>query len=144
MLDRLAQFLRGSSAKAGKIRPILVVDDEAPLRSVVVEMLQAHGYSALPAESGAAALALWEQRKDEIGLLLTDVMMPGMDGISLAKTIRRQAPKLPVILLSGRINEDSQWVADEAGLLLLQKPIRTDDLMRAVANYLGRPTGRKA
>ena len=80
---------------------ILVVENEAAVRRIVVATLQRQGYRVLAAESGAEAIRVAEERVGEIDLLLTDVVMPGMNGRVLATTLRSTNPTLPVILMSG-------------------------------------------
>lgn len=81
---------------------ILVVEDEAPLRLLVCNLLRRSGYGVLEAGTGLAALPVWEQHKDKINLLLTDVMMPdGMNGLELAEQLKGERPQLKVIYFSG-------------------------------------------
>ncbi|MBI5385301.1 MAG: response regulator [Verrucomicrobia bacterium] len=81
---------------------LLVVEDEPALRELVVEILQLHGYDVLSAESGLRALEVWEQHKDRIDLLVTDMVMPGgIMGRELASRLQRESPELKVIYTSG-------------------------------------------
>ena len=118
-------------------RSVLIVDDSPAIRSVVVGVLRQHGYTAYEAESGVAALAEMQRRKAEIGLVLSDVVMPDMDGLTLAQQLRKQMPKLPIILLSMHINEDTHWVTEESNFSFLPKPFETKQLLEAVRSILG-------
>jgi len=81
---------------------ILVVEDEPALRELVVNILELCGYRTYQAETGVAALPVWEKHKDEIDLLLTDMVMPeGMSGRQLAERLQAQDPGLKVIYTSG-------------------------------------------
>jgi CheY-like chemotaxis protein len=81
---------------------ILVVEDESALRELVVHILQLCGYHTFEAESGIAALTVWDKHKNEIDLLLTDMVMPGgMSGRQLADRLQGQDPTLKVIYTSG-------------------------------------------
>jgi PAS domain S-box-containing protein len=80
---------------------LLVVEDEAVVRAMTVRTLQKQGYTVIEARDGLEALALAHGRERRIDLLLTDVMMPRMDGRELAERLRAQAPDLKVILVSG-------------------------------------------
>ncbi len=81
---------------------ILVVEDEPALRELVVNILELCGYRTYQAETGAAAIPIWEKHKDEIDLLLTDMVMPeGMSGRQLAERLQAQDPGLKVIYTSG-------------------------------------------
>ena len=118
-------------------RSVLIVDDSPAIRSVVVGVLRQHGYTAYEAESGLAALAEMQRHKTEIGLVLSDVVMPDMDGLTLAQQLRKQMPKLPIILLSMHINEDTHWVTEEANFSFLPKPFESKQLLEAVRSILG-------
>src|SRR5207249_1193204 len=89
-------------AVRGGTETILVVEDEQPVRELVCSFLQTHGYKILAAESGARALEVWREHSNEIGLLLTDVVMPGqLSGRELAERLRAGKPSLRVIFTSG-------------------------------------------
>ena len=81
---------------------ILVVEDESALRELVVSILELYGYKIYQAETGVAALKVWEKHKDEIDLLLTDMVMPeGISGRQLAERLHQEDPELKVIYTSG-------------------------------------------
>jgi CheY-like chemotaxis protein len=81
---------------------ILVVEDEAVVRELAVEILQVHGYKVLTAESGVKALEVWAKHEREINLLLTDMVMPGgINGAELADRLLEKNPELSVIYSSG-------------------------------------------
>ncbi|MFO1497253.1 MAG: response regulator [Verrucomicrobiota bacterium] len=81
---------------------ILVVEDEAVVRELAVEILRLHGYKVLTAESGVQALKLWPDHQHEIDLVVTDMVMPGgINGAELAERLTRQKPALSVIYSSG-------------------------------------------
>ncbi|HTQ29875.1 MAG TPA: response regulator [Opitutaceae bacterium] len=118
-------------------RAVLVVDDSVAIRSVMAGILRQNAYVVYEAESGMAALTEWQRHKDEIGLVLADVVMPEMDGLTLAQQLRKQASHLAIVLLSGHINEDTQWVADEANFSFLPKPFESTQLLETVRSMLG-------
>jgi two-component system cell cycle sensor histidine kinase/response regulator CckA len=118
-------------------RSVLIVDDSAPIRTAVISILRLNGYTAYEAESGVAALAEMQRHKGEIGLVLSDVVMPDMDGLTLAQQLRKQMPKLPIILLSMHINEDTHWVTEESNFSFLPKPFESKQLLDAVRSILG-------
>jgi PAS domain S-box-containing protein len=80
---------------------ILMVDDEPAIRQITSRILLAFGYRVLLAEDGAEALALYADRRKEIALVLTDMMMPILDGASTIRALRRMSPSLPIIASSG-------------------------------------------
>jgi two-component system, cell cycle sensor histidine kinase and response regulator CckA len=92
--------LTGRETPQGR-ETILVAEDEAALRELVGEILRWHGYKVFLAGCGAEALEIWRQHRDEIDLLLTDMVMPGMSGGELASHLRMEDPDLRVIYTSG-------------------------------------------
>jgi C4-dicarboxylate-specific signal transduction histidine kinase/DNA-binding response OmpR family regulator len=120
---------------------ILIVDDENLVRSATAEMLREMGHSVIEAATGAAALERLNSRED-IDLLITDYLMPGMRGSELAEDAQDIRPGLPVLLLTGYANLAK---GEAAGLPRLSKPFREADLARAVAALLTegkRPSGK--
>ena len=117
---------------------ILVVEDEAPVRELVCGILSAQGYRVLQAETGVKALEVWRAHKDEIDLLLTDVVMPdGMNGRELAAKIQADKPSLKSIFTSGySSNIVGKDFTIHEGLNYLQKPFVPHKLARAVRHCL--------
>ncbi len=117
---------------------ILVVEDESAVRLLVSNQLQRCGYTVLSSPSGPAALPVWEQHKDSIQLLLTDVIMPGgMTGRELAERLRSEKPLLKVIYTSGYSTEVlGKAVTLMEGFNFLQKPYQFAKLARAVRDCL--------
>ena len=125
-------------AVRGGTETILVVEDEAPLRELVCNVLSGHGYRILQAESGRRALEVWRESKDHIDLLLTDLVMPDrMNGRELAATLRAEYPRLKVLFTSGysahEVGQDSVLPCD---LNYLQKPYQPRKLAQAVRDCL--------
>jgi PAS domain S-box-containing protein len=118
---------------------ILIVDDEAPIREMTRQALTAFGYRTLTAEDGTAAVSLFAQRKDDIAVVLLDMMMPFMDGLMTARALERIRPGVKVIGSSGL--EGQRKHADAEGVEFvgfLPKPYTADQLLRALADALGR------
>jgi two-component system cell cycle sensor histidine kinase/response regulator CckA len=80
---------------------ILVVEDEDAVRDLAVRALTMRGYRVIDACGGEEALEMMEEHKDKIDLVISDVVMPGMDGPALVKELRKTYPKMPVIFMSG-------------------------------------------
>jgi CheY-like chemotaxis protein len=113
-------------------RILVVDDDEAVLRSTV-RTLEFLGYPALPAETGGEALSLIASRLD-IGLVLADLAMPGMDGVELARAIGARRPGLPVIIVTG--HGDLENLKEFGQSRILQKPYSEHDLEAIIAAAL--------
>jgi CheY-like chemotaxis protein len=112
---------------------ILVVEDDAEVRDVSVEILQRLGYRTLVARDGRAALDLLRQA-DDIDLLFTDIVMPGgMSGVALARQAQAVRPDLPVLLTTGYAGAAGPS-ADEFPVIL--KPFRSADLGSAVRKVI--------
>jgi len=144
MISRLKKLFGSSSAKeaqAGKgpVKRDLVmfVDDEPEVRSIARITLEQQGYRLIEAEDGVQALSLYQQRKDEISLVITDVLMPNLDGLGLATRLHKLAPDLPILLLSGHVLEEDLWAPGNAKLRYLMKPYRLTDLQDAVVDLIG-------
>jgi CheY-like chemotaxis protein len=95
---------------------ILVVEDEAMVRAALVESLIAWDYKTLQAANGQEALACIDAHRDDIDIVLSDVVMPTMGGIPLFHTLKEREPNLPVIMLSGHPMESELKDLEEEGL----------------------------
>ena len=129
----------GEQAPAG--RTILLVEDETGTRMTIAAALRTDGYTVLEAADGAAAEALIEKTKVAPALLLTDYVMPRMDGHELATRMRARFPGIKVLIMSAHIDEPGvqKGVLEEsfrAGALFLQKPFEPDALLRRVRALL--------
>jgi len=90
-----------SDAKESKNKTILVVDDDAIVLDIVEAFVEQQGHKVLCAQCGHEALKLANEHNGKLDLLLTDVIMPNMNGMDLAKTMVRNNPDLKVIFMSG-------------------------------------------
>ena len=115
---------------------ILLVDDEAGVRRLAERALAAAGWSVLVADSGDAAVALIERERPRIGLLISDVVMPGLDGPALARILRQTWPELPVLFMSGYADERLRETLDLEGAGFLAKPYRLPELLGQAAALL--------
>jgi CheY-like chemotaxis protein len=110
-------------ATAERIR-ILLVDDEAMIREILAHHLQDAGYDVLRAASGAEALALAETEK--VDGLITDLSMPGMDGLAVIRGLQQRDPSLPAVLLTGYVGDEAALAMNGAitgTFSLLRKPV---------------------
>ena len=116
---------------------ILLVEDEDQVRQVTEQILRRNGYRVLTAESPAEALVVSGQYQGRIHLLLTDVVMPGMNGRQLAGELAPSRPGMRVLFMSGYTDNAivHHGILDE-GVSFLQKPLRPDVLLRKVRELL--------
>ena len=109
---------------------VLVVDDEESLRRVVARALTGVGFGVLEADNGASALGLLASGNASVHLVISDIHMPVMDGLTFARELRMRLPSLPILFITGR--ESPELVGE-----VLRKPFMPDDLLLAVARMLG-------
>jgi len=115
---------------------VLVVDDEAAIRDLLTKTLMLAEYEVEEAPDGRAALGLI--RTSAFDLLITDLKMPGMDGLTLIREARRLVPTLPVIIITAYSTEASAIEAANLGVAgYLSKPFRIAKILGAVARVLG-------
>jgi DNA-binding NtrC family response regulator len=113
---------------------VLLVDDEAALRELLVEVLTDCGYRVLQAASGSEALAMTSASHATIDILVTDVRMPDIDGPELAASARSVVPKLEVLYMSGYTDHHlfhENLTGAEANFI--QKPFAAEDLCARIA-----------
>ncbi|HXZ79907.1 MAG TPA: response regulator [Terriglobales bacterium] len=116
---------------------ILLVEDEGFVRNVACEILQTAGYHVISARSGTEALQLFHERGRRISLLVTDVIMPGMNGPDLAEKLAAMQPGLKTIYMSGYTdNAVLRDGAQQAGVVYLQKPFTLNALTGVVREAL--------
>ena len=120
-----------AAPKSGK-QTILVVDDEAALRSLTTRVLEGHGYSVIEAHDGFDAWRLLENMADRIDLVVSDVVMPRLDGIELARSMEALPHAPPILLMSGYGLNVLEFKRP-----FLVKPFGGPELLEAVHHLLG-------
>jgi signal transduction histidine kinase/DNA-binding response OmpR family regulator len=116
---------------------ILLVDDESMILKVFGNMLKSMGYHILEAKSGEEALQVSQDFKEKIDLLLTDVVMPGMNGRELADTLKAERHEIKVIFMSGYTDDVlAHHGVLEEGMVLLQKPLTENVLANKIRDIL--------
>jgi two-component system, cell cycle sensor histidine kinase and response regulator CckA len=119
---------------------VLVVEDQEAVRELTRTVLEAYGYCVLEATNGVEALAVVENHPDEIHLLLTDVILPGMNGMDLSRRLRALRPKLKVLFTSGYPAEViARRGVIERDVAYLAKPVGPDALVAKVRDVLAAP-----
>jgi two-component system, cell cycle sensor histidine kinase and response regulator CckA len=117
--------------EANKKLGILVVDDEKAVRTWVGTVLKLSGYPVVEAASGPEALGILAGGGERPGLLLTDIRMPEMDGLELARRVKAEHPAVKVVYMTG-----FSCAVAEAGAAVLQKPFTSQLLLLEVAQAL--------
>jgi PAS domain S-box-containing protein len=124
-------------APAGSGELLLLVDDEPAIRRMAQKTLERSGYRVLLAADGVEAVSLFARHRGEIDAVVTDLSMPRMDGLSLARALRAIAPDVRILGTSGLGHEGSAARANEAGIpLLLAKPYTLEALLASVGRLL--------
>lgn len=120
-------------------RTILVVEDNPLNRELVVDLLEGAGYTVLQAEGGVGLLD--RVKAAQPGLILLDLQLPGLDGVTLARQLKadRATREIPVLAMTAYARLEDQERAMEAGCDgYLRKPLDTQGFLQAVARHLGR------
>jgi two-component system cell cycle sensor histidine kinase/response regulator CckA len=116
---------------------ILLIEDELAVREVTAAILLSMGYNVLTAKNGAEAVALFAQHQHEIHLVLTDLMMPVMDGIACIHAIRSINPSIPVVAMTGLMNEEKAAKLSQLGIQgSINKPFRAEVLLKTIFQAL--------
>jgi two-component system cell cycle sensor histidine kinase/response regulator CckA len=124
--------------KAGELwgtGTVLVVEDESMVRAVAERALTRHGYTVLVAENGEAALEIL-QREGGIDLMISDVVMPTMDGPTTVRAARKLHPDLPILFISGYAEEQLRKSIDIPNVSFLAKPFSVQQLAETVRDVL--------
>ena len=116
---------------------VLVVDDESAILEVTKATLETYNYRVLTASNGIEAVAVYAQNQDAIDLVITDIMMPGMDGKTAIRTLKQINPDLKIIAVSGLIDrQEIVTELDGAVTTFMDKPYSNDDLLKTVRNIV--------
>jgi two-component system cell cycle sensor histidine kinase/response regulator CckA len=114
---------------------ILLVEDEAMVRAVAERALTRHGYKVLTAENGEAALEILG-REEKVDLMISDVVMPTMDGPTTVRHARKTHPNLPILFISGYAEEQLRKSIDLERVAFLAKPFSVQTLAEAARDTL--------
>jgi PAS domain S-box-containing protein len=125
------------SAPADGTETILLVEDQDGIRELVLEFLQQHGYSVLHAADGNEALKIANEYRDSIHLLLTDVVMPNIGGLELARRLNQPRPEMKVLYMSG-YPDHATWSSElvDESVAVLQKPFPLETLAHKIRSLL--------
>ncbi|MBV9658606.1 MAG: PAS domain S-box protein [Verrucomicrobia bacterium] len=119
---------------------LLIIDDERSIREVVQTILERHGYRVMVAADGPEALAIFALRMGEIRAVLTDLMLPIMDGISVIRALRKMQPTIRIVASTGRADEKRLHELNALDVpVCLTKPYNQKKLLFTLRDVLGRP-----
>jgi two-component system cell cycle sensor histidine kinase/response regulator CckA len=140
-LPALKELMQHDSIKQeilprGKGQVILIIDDEAAILEVTKKTLEAFGYRVLTASDGAEGVGVFAENKDEIALVLTDMMMPIMNGIATIKAIQKISQNVRIIASSGLENGNEREALSLGAKLFLHKPYTAKMLLESLRNIL--------
>ncbi len=117
---------------------ILVVEDDSTVRQVIIETLSNHGYRVLEAMDGAEALEIFALSADQIDLIITDIVMPRVNGVEFHLQILKNNPNVKFIFISGYSDNAILKEADLNSVEFLQKPFKLNELVRRVRKVLNK------
>jgi CheY-like chemotaxis protein len=116
---------------------VLAIDDEEPVREAVSDILEMEGLAVITAANGRAGIALFEERSDEIDLVLLDLSMPGLSGQETFQRLREIDPSIMVVISSGYDRQDVRHQFEEHEVTgFVQKPYTARELGETVKKYL--------
>ena len=130
-----------TQGRAGSVVSVLVVDDEAAVRRFACRVLERAGYGALEAIDGVEALELIQGQTVAVAIVVSDIVMPRMNGVELMQALSVSLPKLPVILMSAYAMAALAELGIATPCSVLPKPFSGDRLLAEVNRCIGRPDG---
>lgn len=116
---------------------VLVIDDQAEVRDLIGLILARLNRPVRLAATGAEARVVLAEHAATVALALVDIVLPDVDGLSLAREMRNKYPGVKVVLLSGKLDEESRWVVSEDGFRFLPKPFPVAALADLVNEHVG-------
>ncbi len=128
-------------AQVGAGKRVLVVDDHETTRQTIARMLEAGGFSVVQASSGAEALDRLARQSGDIDIVLSDVTMPGMNGIDLSYQIGELYPSMPVAIVSGDVSELERSIIGRSAVPFIKKPFHAESLYSAVKEAIRAKSG---
>ena len=128
--DMKSDILRERQASQREGRTVLLVEDEPMVRSVAERALTRHGYTVITADNGEDALEIIA-KNEPIDLLISDVVMPGMDGPTMVREARLSRPELKILFISGYAEEQLRKSIDIENVNFLPKPFSVTELAEA-------------
>jgi hypothetical protein len=134
--EHVSQPVPELKLRLGQGELILVADDELAIREITKMTLEAHGYGVLVASDGSEAVSLYAQHRHEVSLVVTDMLMPIMDGTATLSALRKINPEVKVIVVTGYVDTEDTTQLSGTVNAILRKPYSAAELMRAVNDVL--------
>src|SRR5262245_21968110 len=116
---------------------ILLIEDDVISRTGFAQTLRRDGYEVLEAGDGVHALALITQHRPSISLVISDMVLPGMNGLALIENVKLMLPRVPIIMVSAYLSKASGEILDRV-VDILEKPIRPSVLVAVVQRYVSK------
>jgi DNA-binding NtrC family response regulator len=140
-MKTLDDFSAGPSGRAGAGASVLVVDDEAAVRRFAARVLEREGYGVLQASDGAEALDVVRAQAAPVGVVVSDIVMPRLNGVELMQALSVSHPRLPVILMSGYATAALSELGIAAPCSILTKPFLAERLLAEVQRCIHHRNG---
>lgn len=125
-------------------RTILLVEDEPFVREATCSILQSAGFEVLPAEDARAAMKVYEECGERVGLVMTDMVLPGRTGQQLGQDLRQRSPEVPVLVTSGYGEAEYETESPENRTYFLAKPYSRRSLVEKIEKIFGTVLLRQA
>lgn len=123
-------------ARHGNGELVLVIDDEEYIREAAYEILEGSGYRVVTAQNGRQGVEVFEERQREISAIITDLMMPEMDGVTAIRQLRAISPHVPIVAASGMTSGKVRESLDAGANLFISKPFTAEKLLSSLQNVL--------
>lgn len=134
--SEISSFLASELPK-GQGELVLVVDDELAIREITKASLEAYNYQVFTANDGIEAIALYAEYKDDISIVLTDMMMPSMDGQTVIRTLQKINPQVKIIAMSGLASNSAMAQSIGIGVkAFLSKPYTAEELLKTIKGVI--------
>ena len=138
MIDGVGNSLqeKDTAIIEGQGETILLVDDEDSIRSSTADVLNSLGYKVLSAADGEEALAMFGVYQHEISLVITDVVMPMIGGVDLAKAVRLLKKNMPILFITGYAKNQVMPIADQGEQIIITKPLPFAELSQTIRRMI--------
>jgi PAS domain S-box-containing protein len=137
-LSKVTESEEVNTSEVSGEETLLIVEDELFMKTILAKMLRAKGYRVLEATDGEEALTIFEEKKQQIDLVLTDMGMPNMDGYELLKRLRRIKENLKVVVMTGYMDSEQTEKLAKEQIDIVSKPFDMAEMSAVIRNVLMR------